>query len=376
MSIKHLHIISFDVPYPADYGGVIDVFYKIKALSKIGINIHLHCFEYGRKAAPELEVYCSEVKYYKRKTGFSKNLSFTPYIIKSRISKELISNLKKDNYPILCEGMHTCGILKYFKSRTIIYRSSNIEHEYYNALAKKETSFFKKLFLKIEALKLKYWEKNLAKASLFLTVSKREQSYYKKKFPKINVENIYSFYNQDKDLQPDFSTNKRYILFHGNLSVQENIETAEFIINKLAPNCNYDFVLAGKNPSDKLISMAEKFSNIRIMKNPSEEEMNVTISQAQINLLLTEQATGLKLKLLNALYQGKHCLVNNKMLVGTGLDSCVNIANGSKEILSKISELMSVEFTPEDYNYRAEHIPAEFNNETKAKNLARLLRIQ
>ena len=37
---KHLHIISFDVPYPANYGGVIDVFYKLKALHAEGIKIH------------------------------------------------------------------------------------------------------------------------------------------------------------------------------------------------------------------------------------------------------------------------------------------------------------------------------------------------
>ena len=43
-----LHIISFDVPYPPDYGGAIDVFYKLKALNQEGVKIHLHCFEYGR----------------------------------------------------------------------------------------------------------------------------------------------------------------------------------------------------------------------------------------------------------------------------------------------------------------------------------------
>ena len=42
---KHLHIISFDVPFPADYGGVIDVFYKLKAFASEGVKIHL----YGKK---------------------------------------------------------------------------------------------------------------------------------------------------------------------------------------------------------------------------------------------------------------------------------------------------------------------------------------
>ncbi|MEI7802398.1 MAG: mannosyltransferase, partial [Bacteroidota bacterium] len=44
---NQLHIISFNVPYPPDYGGVIDVYYKIKALKEAGVKIHLHCYEYG-----------------------------------------------------------------------------------------------------------------------------------------------------------------------------------------------------------------------------------------------------------------------------------------------------------------------------------------
>ena len=37
MPDKHLHIVSFSIPYPANYGGVIDVFYKLVALHKAGI---------------------------------------------------------------------------------------------------------------------------------------------------------------------------------------------------------------------------------------------------------------------------------------------------------------------------------------------------
>ena len=51
---KNLHVISFDIPWPVNYGGVIDVFYKITALAGLGVKIHLHCFEYGRKESKEL----------------------------------------------------------------------------------------------------------------------------------------------------------------------------------------------------------------------------------------------------------------------------------------------------------------------------------
>ena len=66
---KHLHVVSFDVPFPANYGGIIDVFYRIKTLSESGVKIHLHCFEYSRNRIrpKELEDICFSVDYYQRK---------------------------------------------------------------------------------------------------------------------------------------------------------------------------------------------------------------------------------------------------------------------------------------------------------------------
>ena len=112
MSEKHLHIISFDIPYPPNYGGVIDVFYKIKTLSGLGVKIHLHCIEYpGRERSKELDKHCVEVHYYKRKTGVFSAISFKPYIVSSRRSDEMITRLLQDDYPILFEGLHSCYYL-------------------------------------------------------------------------------------------------------------------------------------------------------------------------------------------------------------------------------------------------------------------------
>jgi hypothetical protein len=51
---KHLHIVCLDIPYPADYGGVVDLFYKIKSLHQLGVKIHLHCFTKDREPQDEL----------------------------------------------------------------------------------------------------------------------------------------------------------------------------------------------------------------------------------------------------------------------------------------------------------------------------------
>ena len=70
-SDKHLHIVSFNVPYPPDYGGIMDVFYKLKALHAEGVKVKLHCFEYGRGPSSELNYYAEEVFYYPRKNSKS-----------------------------------------------------------------------------------------------------------------------------------------------------------------------------------------------------------------------------------------------------------------------------------------------------------------
>lgn len=34
-----LHVVSFQVPFPPDYGGLIDVYYKLKALKEAGCSV-------------------------------------------------------------------------------------------------------------------------------------------------------------------------------------------------------------------------------------------------------------------------------------------------------------------------------------------------
>ena len=109
---RKLHIICHDVPWPADYGGVVDLFYKLKALHAEEIKIILHCFLYGqRKEEAVLNQYCEEVHYYKRLIGW-KGFSFTkPYIVQSRANPELLKNLLKDDHPVLMEGVHCTAFL-------------------------------------------------------------------------------------------------------------------------------------------------------------------------------------------------------------------------------------------------------------------------
>ena len=61
--------------------------------------------------------------------------------------------------------------------------------------------------------------------------------------------------------------------------------------------------------------------NIELVENPPFEKMEELMRDAHINLLLTFQNTGIKLKLLNSLYRGRFVLVNGKMVNNTGLET-------------------------------------------------------
>ena len=106
---KKIHVISFQVPYPPNYGGAIDVYYKLQSLKEEGYYIILHTYQYRHdRYENELLSIVNEVHYYIRKTNILSQFSLTPYIVNSRKDKTLLRNLQKDDAPILFEGLHTC----------------------------------------------------------------------------------------------------------------------------------------------------------------------------------------------------------------------------------------------------------------------------
>lgn len=369
MPENHLHIVAFSIPFPANYGGVIDVFYKLKALHKAGIKIHLHCYQYDRPEAPELDTYCETVNYYPRKTGFVSQLSLKPYIVESRKSAQLLKNLLCNKYPILFEGLHSCYYLnhKALQGRSLIYRESNIEHDYYFNLVKSEKNLGRKVFFLLESLKLRLYQKQLKYSTLMLVVSQTDCDYLSKQFPEKEVIYLPSFHGNSNVMSVPGKGD--YVLYHGNLSVGENVQAAEFLIKEIFNDLTVPLKIAGLNPSESLKNLVVDYKNIELITNPPQSEMEALIRNAQINVLVTFQATGLKLKLLNTLYNGRWMLVNREMLAGTGLESLCEIAGSADEMKLKITSLYNMEFDQNQLLARTELLRKRFSDEVNAARL-------
>ena len=370
---KHLHIVSLDVPWPADYGGVVDLFYKLKYLHQQGVKIHLHCFTNGRQPQQELNKYCKSVNYYQRKSNSSSFSLSLPLIVKSRVNDELLLNLQKDNHPVLLEGIH-CSYYLYknlLRNRKVVLRLHNVEFEYYHHLAKHEKNWFKKLYFLNESRLLKKYEKVIAAKAPVLTVSQHDAVVYQNLFhaPQVNYLPVF--------IPHTLATGKEgkgcYCLYHGNLSVNENEVAAMWLLQHVFNDLQIPFVIAGKNPSKKLEELAHAHQHTCIVANPGEREMQDMICKAQIHVLPSFNNTGIKLKLLNALFNGRHCLVNKSGVEGSGLEHVCHIAEDAAAFKTAIKELYALPFTENEKQQRQGLLLSQYNNEDNAKKLMTFL---
>lgn len=368
---KHLHIVSYSVPYPPDYGGIIDVYYRIKSLYRLGVKIHLHCYEYRGERNKELEDMCFTVQYYSRKLGIRYQFSFLPYIINTRQDKDLLNNLISFDAPILFDGLHsTYGInVGALKDRKKVIRAHNIEHQYYRILGRMEHNIWKKMFFYLESFRLKKYEKVMHLANRIACVSLLDHEYFQTTYGNSEfIPSSHRFFEMES--QEGFGT---YILFHGNLMINENSMVAEWLVKNVAPKISYPLYIAGKNPPESLIAMCEASSNVTLIANPDDETMLRLIIDAHIHLLPLFESSGLKLKLLYALYSGRHCLVNNLMTAGTTLAPLCEIADTADDMITAINKLFKLPFTTMQAKERLERLSANYSNIENAKKIMNIL---
>jgi hypothetical protein len=332
MSKTRLHIVSLDVPFPPDYGGVIDIYYRAKSLKEAGYSIVIHCFEYGRGTNHDFSEIADEIHYYKRIKSPLVLFSLTPFIVQTRNSEELKLNLLADDSPILLEGQHCTAILMdaRFSNRKIYVRIHNIEHAYYRALSKATQNLFKRLFFRLESWKLKRQEKTVLAARALFCLTTTDQNYYQQNHKRVKFWQAHFPISELIACTQQENT----ILYHGNLSVEENSKVVEYFLYFWKKyQIQQTLIVAGKNPSKELKAIIDYTPNVVLRANPSAAEMNEMLCSISTHLLFTFQATGVKLKLYQSLLSGARCIVNETMLSGTNLREACELVVDDEELL-------------------------------------------
>lgn len=337
---KSLHIVCFDNPYPPNYGGIIDVYFKIKALHQLGYQVYLHCYvkevphEYVALQAITLELY-----FYQIKLNPIYFFSSIPFSVRCRADKRLLVNIQKMDAPVLFEGLKTvyalhAGVLKTSKA---FLRLQNIEEHYFEGISKQEKSLVKKLLYKIESIKYASFKAVFSKYRSVFTLSKYEN-------------NIVKNWKVDTQFVPVFHGNEQvvplkgfgaYVLYHGDLNTSDNRKAVLFLIDVFKQLPQHKLVIAAGRMESFVTRQIGNQNNISFVKLEDFNHLKSLFREAHICISWSFQKSGTKLKLINSIFNSRHCLINENVIDDEIIeDLCIKVQNQS-ELLKTIPELFS-----------------------------------
>lgn len=343
MQNKPIHIVAFDNPFPPDFGGVIDVFYKIKALHSIGFTIYLHCFYDDRNVVSEELKAITEVVYlYKKNKNPLFVFSKYPLPVICRFQKDLIQNIKKHNAPILFEGLHSTMVLqKTYLDNKKYLRLHNIESNFYAGMSNSETNLVKKILYYFVSKKYEIYQKITADFDYVFALSQYEYNEAKK----MNANCIYVPVFHGNETTAMLSEFGNYAFYHGDLRLSDNKRAALFLIDVFKEIPDYNLIIASSNGKELIENSSATISNVSFVEIVNETHLNELFANAHINVMLSFQEAGTKLKVINSLFKSRFCLINKNMVDDEKVLSVCEIASSRKDFINKIAELKSRPYT-------------------------------
>jgi hypothetical protein len=368
---KHIHIVSFDVPWPVRCGGSADIFSTITSLHHAGVRVHLHCFKNGGYEQEELGKYCSTVEYYPRLSGHKCVSMDVPYTVASRSTPELTDRLLQDDHPIILQGICCTYLLtdERFNGRRIAVRLLHTEYQKYEELSENTShvSLFKKLYYRRESKVMRQYEKQISDKALFLACCRQDADQYREEFDAKNI--VYL-----PPLLPFTEVTAEegmgcFCLYHGNLTVPGNEKAALWLLERVFKDLNVPFIVAGKNPSKKIEKAALNTKHACVVANPSEQELQDMIHKAHIHVLPALCNKSAHVKLLNALFNGRHVVVNDDMVGDSALAPCCHVASNAEAFQSIIAQLRHKPFEEHEIKLRKHVLDQHYNTEQNCRRL-------
>ncbi|MEX6688724.1 glycosyltransferase [Danxiaibacter flavus] len=346
---KHLHIIVPRIPHPVDNSNHYDVYQMIAALHKNGVKIHLHCYNSSHDDIQNIvRQLCESIDFYHSENSpkiFSKPL---PYIVEHKKNELLIEKLVLDDHPILIFGI-ACSYVATsprLQQRKKFVRLYHIEFQTYKTRCFYSYNPFRRIYYWNESRLLHAYEKALiANIDGYAATCKRDMRMYHKEFDCTSVRFIPPFYSRVAEAPEGVGA---YSLYFGDLSDVMHEKTVLTLLKEVYKFIHIPLVIAASNPSQKVLDAVAKHPHVHLVINPDEASLQDILSKAHIILLPSRYETGIQPGLLQALYNGRHCLANSKVVMNTGLESICHIADSPEAFRQRISQLYHQPFTKQE----------------------------
>jgi sugar transferase (PEP-CTERM/EpsH1 system associated) len=359
-----LLVLLSRVPYPLEKGDKLRAFNQLKELSKKHqvILFALNDSVLDKDAENELKKYCrgiSIIRFSRFTIFFNLLRSFfngqpfqVGYFYFGKAQKkvdELIAKHQPDH--IYCQLIRTT---EYVKKYPHIPKTLDYMDVFSKGMERRKSTepFYMKPFLVMEHRRLVRYEKKIFSYFNNRTIiSEQDRSF----IPHPDRQKIVVVPNGvDTSFFRPLQQPKKYeLLFNGNMNYPPNIESVEYLVEKVMPYVwskmpGVRLLISGASPSDEVLALASD----RVVVSGWVNDIRENFAKSKILVAPMQISIGLQNKLLEAMAMQLPCVTS----------SLANNALGAKP-----GEQILVADTPEQY---ARHIIDLLQNEAKAKTIA------
>lgn len=394
---KRILIICPRVPFPLRDGGAMAMYQSIEMYKEMEFEVHLFCLNTKKhwlndKDKPKLFTQLSSYQSVfvnsdvKIKDAFLNIFTKESYNISRFISKEVsnqLNNLLKENRFdfIQFESIYTAPYLEMVRDLSqakCILRMHNLEYVIWEDLAKKENNYFKRKYLQILATRLKKYEtQQFSLFDFIFCISEKEKNLLEQL--EIKAQCYYLPYGIEKNrfrldsFQPEINS-----IFHlGSMDWLPNQEGVIWFCEEVWPRLkeehkNLKFYLAGKNMPKHF--EAYKRKGIDVLGEI--DDAKTFILEKNIMLIPLFQGGGIRIKILEALIQGKTIVSTSKGVEGLNLENEKHflLANNAKEFIDKINWCLKNQEASKAIGIQAqEWVTAHFEKRKLMQNLKTFL---
>ena len=359
-----LLVILSRVPYLLDKGDKLRAFNQIKQLSKHNeiILFALEDKQLDEKAIAELKNYCTSITVVKltrltiisnlMRSFFNGNPLQVGYFYSKEAQKKLDALvLKQAPDHIYCQLIRTAEYAKKYPNipKTLDYMdvfSKGMERR------KSTESFFLKPVFAMEYRRLLKYEQDVFRYFNNKTIISEQDKNLIQHPQKQEIQVIPNGVDTDH-FKPIVHKKEFELLFNGNMNYPPNVESVEFLVNRIMPlvwqkKQNMRLLISGSSPNNKVLALKSD----RVVVSGWVDDIRENFAKSKILVAPMQISIGLQNKLLEAMAMQLPCVTS----------TLANNALGAKH-----NDQIMVADTPEQY---AAHIIELLENETKAKEIA------
>jgi hypothetical protein len=163
----------------------------------------------------------------------------------------------------------------------------------------------------------------------------------------------------------------KYALYHGDLRMSDNKRAVAFLIKvfQKIPDCS--FIIASSCGADFVKSKIVSASNISFVAIENALHLDTLLENAHLNVMLSFQQSGTKLKLINSLYKSRFCVINANIVDDETVRNCCVMAETETEFVAAVNRLRNLPYL--DFEKRKSTLAPILNDATNAKLIATLI---